>query len=101
MLKRVLRRPRREHTDYRREKILLMREQTILSKERTILSFMRTGLASIGAGVVLINIFSSNTSSLVIGWAFILSGTVEIMESYRRLRLYQKKMKRLSGELGE
>jgi uncharacterized membrane protein YidH (DUF202 family) len=102
MFKKVFRkRPGKKQINYRREKILLMREQTILSKERTILSFMRTGLASIGAGVVLINIFSSSPSSIIIGWAFVLSGIVEILESYRRLRLYQKKMDRISRELGE
>ncbi len=98
-VKRLLR-FRKKKIDYRKEKILLMREQTILSKERTILSFMRTGLASIGAGVVIINIFSS-PSSFVIGWAFVLTGVVEILESYRRLRIYQKKMDTISRELGE
>ena len=98
-LKRLLR-PRKKKINYRKEKILLMREQTILSKERTILSFMRTGLASIGAGIVIINIFSS-PSSFVIGWALVLTGIVEIFESYRRLRRYQKKMDTISGELGE
>ena len=92
--------PRKKGIDYRKEKLLLMREQTILSKERTILSFMRTGLASIGAGIVIINIFSS-TSAFIIGWAFVLTGIVEIFESYRRLRIYQKKMNIISRELGE
>ena len=87
--------------DYRKEKLLLLREQTILSKERTVLSFMRTGLASIGAGIVIINLFSSDASSTIIGWAFILTGIVEILESYRRLRGYQKKMDDISSELGE
>jgi uncharacterized membrane protein YidH (DUF202 family) len=103
MVKRTVKRllsPRRKHLDYRKEKLLLMREQTILSKERTILSFMRTGLASIGAGIVIINIFSS-PSSFIIGWAFVMTGIVEILESYRRLRIYQKKMDRISKELGE
>ncbi len=99
VVKRLLR-PRRKHIDYRKEKLLLMREQTILSKERTILSFMRTGLASIGAGIVIINIFPS-TSAFIIGWAFVLTGMVEIFESYRRLRVYQKKMDTISRELGD
>jgi uncharacterized membrane protein YidH (DUF202 family) len=82
------------------EKILLLREQTILAKERTVLSFMRTGLASIGAGIVIMNIFST-ASAQIIGWAFILSGIVEIGESYRRLRGYQRKMDVLNKELGD
>ena len=96
-VKRLLR-SRKKGIDYRREKLLLMREQTILSKEQTILSFMRTGLASIGAGIVIINIFSS-TSAFIIGWAFVLTGIVEIVESYRRLRVYQKKMGTISREM--
>ena len=97
MVKRLLRR-KRKPLDYKREKILLMREQTILAKERTVLSFMRTGLASIGAGIVIMNIFPT-ASAQIIGWAFILSGIVEIFESYRRLRGYQKKMDRINIEL--
>ncbi len=105
MVKRLLKKGkgflrRRKSIDYKKEKLLLMREQTILAKERTVLSFMRTGLASIGAGIVIINIFSSH-SSFIIGWAFILTGVVEIVESYRRLRGYQKRMHRINMELGE
>ena len=62
---------------------------------------MRTGLASIGAGIVIINLFSADPASWIIGWAFILTGIVEIVESYRRLRIYQKKMNTISRELGE
>jgi uncharacterized membrane protein YidH (DUF202 family) len=92
---------RKKKLDYRKEKLLLLREQTILAKERTILSFMRTGLASIGAGIVIINLFSSSTPSVIVGWAFMLTGIVEIFESYRRLREYQKKMDKIKKELGE
>ena len=106
MVKRLLSRGRdiirrRKKLNYRKEKLLLMREQTILAKERTVLSFMRTGLASIGAGIVIINIFSSDPTSLVIGWVFILTGSVEIIESYRRLRVYKNKMSRINVQLGE
>lgn len=97
--KRLLR--RRRPLDYKREKLLLLREQTLLAKERTVLSFMRTGIASIGAGIVIINIFSTNPSSIIIGWAIILTGIVEVVESYRRLRAYQKRMSKISKELGE
>jgi len=91
---------REKRIDYRKEKMLLVREQTLLAKERTVLSFMRTGMASIGAGIVIINIFFTVTAQ-VIGWAFILSGVVEILESYRRLRQYQRKMDSISHQLGE
>ena len=106
MAKRLFRRKkgmtfyRKSIPDYRAEKILLLREQTILAKERTVLSFMRTGLASIGAGIVIINIFPTE-SAMIIGWAFILSGIVEITESYRRLRRYQRKMSSINRELGD
>jgi uncharacterized membrane protein YidH (DUF202 family) len=106
MVKRLLSRGRdiirrRKKLNYRKEKILLLREQTILAKERTVLSFIRTGLASIGAGIIIINIFSSDSSSLAIGWAFILTGVVEIFESYRRLRVYKSEMKKINVQLGE
>jgi uncharacterized membrane protein YidH (DUF202 family) len=91
---------KRTKVDYREEKILLLREQTILAKERTVLSFMRTGLASIGAGIVIINIFPT-VHAQTIGWAFILTGIVEIVESYRRLRNYQKKMNIINHRLDE
>ena len=105
MVKRLIERGRkilrrRKKLNYRKEKLLLIRQQTILAKERTVLSFMRTGLASIGAGIVIINIFS-NYTSWVIGWAFILTGIVEIVESYRRLRRYKKRMDVINSELGE
>jgi uncharacterized membrane protein HdeD (DUF308 family) len=106
MVKRLLARGRdairrRKKLNYRKEKLLLIREQTILAKERTVLSFIRTGLASIGAGIIIINIFSSDLSSLVIGWAFILTGVVEIIESYRRLRVYKNMMNKINVQLGE
>ncbi len=106
MVKRLLSRgrvaiKRRKKINYRKEKLLLIREQTILAKERTVLSFIRTGLASIGAGIVIINIFSSDMSSIIIGWAFILTGVVEIVESYRRLRVYKDRMSQINKELGE
>ena len=91
---------KKKKLSYNDERILLMREQTILSKERTVLSFMRTGLATIGAGVVFMNIFPS-IEAQVVGWAFILSGIVEIAESYRRLRGYQKKMNIINHKLGD
>ena len=62
---------------------------------------MRTGLAMIGAGVVIINIFSSDTTSLIVGWAFIIAGGTEISESYRRLRRYQKKMSSITKQIGD
>jgi uncharacterized membrane protein HdeD (DUF308 family) len=98
-LRRIKRAVRRKKMNYKQEKLLLMREQTILSKERTVLSFMRTGLASIGAGIVIINIFSADPSSFIIGWAFILTGIIEIVESYRRLRRYQKRMCSINKQL--
>jgi uncharacterized membrane protein YidH (DUF202 family) len=100
-LRRIKRAVSRKKLNYKQEKLLLMREQTILSKERTVLSFMRTGLASIGAGIVIINIFSSDPASFIIGWAFIMTGVVEIGESYRRLRHYQRKMNKIGRQLGE
>ncbi len=107
MVKRLLNRGRelmwrnKKPMNYKQEKLLLMREQTILAKERTVLAFMRTGLASIGAGIVVINIFASDASSFIIGWAFIFTGIIEITESYRRLRKYQKRMHRINVQLDE
>ena len=83
-----------------KEPIDPIREQVILSKERTVLSFMRTGLAFIGAGVVILNIFTDNFTSMVVGLALILIGFVEILESYRRLSAYKKKIEKIKRALG-
>jgi len=85
--------------DLREEMIYLSKEQTILSKERTILSFMQTGLAFIGAGIVIANFFGSLYQFEIIGWTLILIGFVEVLESYRRLIIYRKKMGRVKKEL--
>lgn len=91
------------------ERTLFAKEQTLLSKERTILSFMRTGLtlitvgfAMIAASQILGSYFNLHPmSTLIIGWSVIFIGLLEIMESYRRLRTYKKKMKEISEELGD
>ena len=77
----------------KKTKLNFEQQQIILSKERTILSFMRTGLAFIGIGIIVINFLSSQATQ-VIGWALVLIGFVEIIESYKRLRKYQRKMDR-------
>ena len=85
---------------FEEERTILAREQTMLSKERTVLSFMRTGLAFIGAGIIIINVFLENYQSQIIGWALVLIGFVEILESYKRLRKYQRVMDRLKKKIG-
>ncbi len=79
--------------------IYLSKEQVLLSKERTILSFMQTGLGFIGVGILVVNVFGANYQSFVIGWALILIGFVEVLESWRRLRIQRKKMGRIKTEL--
>jgi len=92
---------KRKNIHLEQKMALMTREQLILSKERTILSFMRTGLAFIGAGVVVLNLFKDNYPSCVIGWMLVLIGFVEILESYRRLRVYKKKMEKIKNVLGD
>jgi len=92
---------RRRRVSFEEERTILAEEQTILSKERTILSFMRTGLAFIGTGLVIINIFPSSTPTQIIGWLLVLIGFAEIAESYRRLKVYKRKMERVRQELGK
>ncbi len=92
-------RVRKKRLSLEKENILLAREQVILSKERTVLSFMRTGLAFVGAGVVILNIFSQSYTSWVTGIALILIGFVEILESYRRLSVYKKKIEKIKKAL--
>lgn len=79
----------------------LAMEQTLLSKERTILSFMQTGLAFIGVGIVIINIFATSGWSVLVGSILIVIGFLEIVESYRRLLRYQKKMREIRQTLGK
>jgi len=95
-----MRRKRHKHkmseTEFEEESILLSEEQTILSKERTILSFMQTGVAFITLGLVIVNLFR-NMQSELIGWALILLGFVEVLESLRRLRKYKKLAERIKN----
>ena len=91
------------------ERTLFVKEQTILAKERTILSFMRTGLGFITAGFAIIaasaileSIFKINpATSFIIGWGIVIVGFIEIIESFRRLRVYRSKMRQISEELGD
>jgi|GEM_PF-923159 len=91
------------------ERTLFVKEQTILAKERTILSFMRTGLGFITAGFAIIaataileTIFKINpATSFIIGWGIVIVGFIEIIESFRRLRVYRSKMREITEELGD
>ena len=91
------------------ERTLFVKEQTILAKERTILSFMRTGLGFITAGFALIaatsileTMFKMNpATSFIIGWGIVIVGFIEIIESFRRLRIYRSKMREITEELGD
>ena len=92
---------RKKKPDFTKQRMLLMREQTLLSRERTTLSFIRTGIAAIGAGIVIINIFHDSISSLIIGWGFVITGIIAIIESYRSLRRYQKEENRIQKSVGD
>ncbi len=91
------------------ERTLFVKEQTVLAKERTILSFMRTGLGFITAGFAIIAATAileaffkmSPMTSFVIGWGIVIVGFIEIIESFRRLRVYREKMREISEELGD
>ena len=84
-----------------KEQTLLSKERTVLSKERTILSYIQTGVAFIGIGIVIINVFSSNMESVIVGTALILLGFIEIIDSYRRLSRYRRKMDSIKRKLGK
>jgi len=79
-----------------KETVLLSEERTILSKERTILSFMQTGLAFITLGLVIVNLFR-NMQSELIGWALVLIGFLEVIESLRRLKKYKHLSNRIKN----
>jgi uncharacterized membrane protein YidH (DUF202 family) len=91
------------------ERTLFVKEQTLLSKERTVLSFMRTGLGFITAGFAIIAATAILETfmnvhpaiSFTIGSAIVIVGFIEIMESFRRLRVYRKKMNEINKELGD
>jgi len=91
------------------ERTLFLKEQTVLAKERTILSFMRTGLGFITAGFAIIAASSIMEAFLkmhpmipfIIGTALVFVGFLEIIESFRRLRRYKDKMKKITVELGD
>jgi uncharacterized membrane protein YidH (DUF202 family) len=91
------------------ERTLFLKEQTVLAKERTILSFMRTGLGFITAGFAIIAAAGILETFMrvhpampfVIGTALVIVGFLEIIESFRRLRIYRQKMKDITGKLGD
>ena len=113
--KRVARPKHKAHANYNHkmsleeERTLFVKEQTVLAKERTILSFMRTGLGFITAGFAIIaataileTMFKINPlTSFVIGWGIVIVGFIEIIESFRRLRVYRQKMQEITEELGD
>lgn len=82
------------------ERTLFVKEQTLLSKERTVLSFMQTGLAFIAAGTVISNVLEA-LPYRVLGWALIAIGFFEVLESYLKLKRYQRKMSRVKSALGD
>ena len=84
---------------FEKERTVLAEEQTILSKERTILSYMRTGLTFVVAGIA-VNNFFPNIATQIVGWILIFIGFFEIIESYRRLAKYKKKMEKVKRALG-
>ena len=83
------------------EQTLLSKERTVLSKERTILAYIQTGVAFIGIGIVIINVFSSNMESVIVGTALIMLGFIEIIDSYHRLSRYRRKMDSIKRKLGK
>lgn len=81
-------------------KLLLMYEQTILSKERTALSFMQIGLVFVGLGLGLIAVYLQNhTLGLVIGFALIIIGWLEMMESHKKLQNYNRLLDEVKAKL--
>ncbi|MBM3303640.1 MAG: DUF202 domain-containing protein [Candidatus Aenigmarchaeota archaeon] len=93
--------PKKRRLSQTENRTFLAMEQTLLSKERTILSFIQTGLAFIGVGIVVINVFSGSPLSVLVGSVLMLIGFVEIVESYRRMRHYQKRMREIRKTLGK
>jgi uncharacterized membrane protein YidH (DUF202 family) len=87
-------------TNYMEKQTFLSMERTLLSKERTILSFMQTGIAFIGIGIAIINVFISSAWSVFVGSVLLVIGFIEVLESYRRLSHYRKKMMEIRQELG-
>jgi uncharacterized membrane protein YidH (DUF202 family) len=81
------------------KRTILTEEQTVLSKERTVLSWMRTGLAFIGAGIIIVSILPELIFQ-IIGWFLTVFGFLEVFESYRRLRIYRKKMDSYKKKIG-
>ena len=62
---------------------------------------MQTGLAFIGVGIVVINVFSGSAWSVVLGSILVLIGFIEVLESYRRLLHYRKRMREIRRTLGK
>jgi uncharacterized membrane protein YidH (DUF202 family) len=101
--------PKRKKMSLEEERTLFVKEQTILAKERTILSFMRTGLTSITVGFTLVALgpilsqsFSMNPNvSFIVGAGIVIVGFIELIESFRRLKGYKRKMLEIKEKLGD
>lgn len=83
--------------EYERKQLIFSVERTLLSKERTILSFMQTGIACMGIGLV-ITFYFKETAINAVGYALMLIGFIEVIESIRRLKLKQIEMHRLKKQ---
>lgn len=69
---------------------------------RTGLGFITAGFAIIAAtGILEVLLKMHPAVSMVIGTALVAVGFLEILESFRRLRIYRRKMKLITVKLGD
>ena len=76
----------------------LAEERTHLANERTLLAYVRTALALVGGGAVLLQLFPSHPSMLVIGWLLVVSGVATCIIGTCRFLVVRRKINAVAAE---
>ena len=85
----VVKRPGRPFT-LRDHIMTLHTEKMLLKKKHSLSSFMLAGIVLVALGLVLIMFFTDNVLYELLGWAAIIIGFAEILESWHRMERWKK-----------
>ncbi len=88
----VVKRPGKPFT-LRDHVMTLKTEKMLLKKEHTMKHFMMAGMVFLAVGLVIIFAFKEQIYE-IIGWAIIIIGFLEILESYHRMERWKKGFKK-------
>ena len=89
----VVKRPGRPFT-LRDHLMMVKTEKMLLSKKHSIYTFMKSGLLLVAIGFIALLVFRNLIFELL-GWALMIIGFLEILESYHRMDRWKNEMKKL------